>query len=59
MQSFEIDGYEELLETADLQAKTRWEMDFVEDMKEKYEAYGENTFVSDAQLKKLDKIAGI
>lgn len=52
MTVFDIDGYEELLNVAELQAQTRWEIEFVATMKA-------NTFVSDAQLQKLEKIAGI
>ena len=58
MKAHEIDNYEELLEEAESQASNDWEFDFVSDMKEKFDQYGDNTFVSDAQLEKLEAIAG-
>ena len=57
MKAQEIDNYEELLEEADIKASNDWEMDFVSDLKEKFEQYGDDTYVSDAQLEKLEAIA--
>lgn len=57
MQAYEIDNYEELLETAEELASNHWEMDFVADMKDQFEQYGDKTFVSEAQLDKLETIA--
>ena len=58
MKAGEIDEYEQLLSDAEDQAESEWEMDFVSDMMSKHEQYGDGTFVSDAQLSKLEKIAG-
>jgi len=59
MKAQEIDNYEELLEEADIKASNDWEMDFVSDLKEKFEQYGDDTYVSEAQLEKLEVIANL
>lgn len=57
MKAHEIDNYEDLIEEAECEANSDWEMDFVSDLKDKYDQYGDNTYVSEAQLAKLEKIA--
>ncbi|NYT68759.1 hypothetical protein [Pusillimonas noertemannii] len=52
----DIDDFEELLEDARMAAGSDWEETFVADMKAKYERYGEDMFISNAQLDKLNKI---
>lgn len=52
----DIDDFEELLEDARMAASSDWEETFVADMKAKYEQYGEDMFISNAQLDKLNKI---
>jgi hypothetical protein len=58
MKAYEIDNFDELLDDAESQASTDWEMDFVNDMRDKYDQYSDEMFVSEAQLEKLEKIAG-
>lgn len=36
---------------------TKWENDFVDGLREKFEMYGDGTFVTDEQLYKLEQIA--
>jgi len=55
----DIDNYADLLESAELNAKNDWEMDFVFDLMNKFDEYGDDTYVSEAQLEKLEKIARI
>lgn len=50
--------YRDLLDAADSNAKTGYEMEFVSDMKAKYSLYQGRSFVSDRQLELLRKIAG-
>jgi hypothetical protein len=49
--------FEDLLHVAELQADRPKTMDFVESLKEKYEQYGKNMFLSQAQLDFLERIA--
>lgn len=53
----DIDEFEELLEDARMAAGSDWEETFVADMKTRYGQYGENMFISNSQLDKLNKIA--
>ena len=53
----EIDEFEELLEDAEDQASSDWEMSFLDDIRGKYDQYHGNTYVSEAQLRKLRQIA--
>lgn len=55
----DIDNYADILEQAELNAKNDWEMDFVFDLMNKFDEYGDDTFVSEAQLEKLEKIARV
>ncbi len=55
----DIDNYADLLESAELNAKNDWEMGFVFDLMNKFDEYGDDTYVSEVQLEKLEKIAGI
>jgi len=52
------DELESLLEDARMNASTDWEESFVADMKERFEKYGMGMFISDAQQKHLERIAG-
>ena len=51
------DEFEELLESADSNASTEWEMQFVDDIRERSEKYGGDMFVSEKQIATLEKIA--
>ena len=49
--------FEELLAEADEQAVTTWQEDFVSDMKDRYEQYGTEMYLSDPQKDVLERIA--
>ncbi len=55
----DIDNYAAILEQSELNAKNDWEMDFVFDLMNKFDEYGDDTYVSDAQLERLEKIARV
>lgn len=50
--------FDDLLGEANDNASTDWEMEFCADLIEKFEEYGADMFLSDAQFEKLKKIAG-
>ncbi len=54
---YDYDEFKRLLDDADIGAGYDWEMDFVEDMRERFAKYGERTFITDKQLAALEKIA--
>lgn len=49
--------FEELLETARMNAANDWEEQFVADMKDRYDQYGRRMFLSDSQQETLERIA--
>lgn len=49
--------FEELLETARMNAANDWEERFVADMKDRYGQYGRRMFLSDSQQETLERIA--
>lgn len=49
--------FEELLETARMNAANDWEEQFVADMKDRYDQYGRRMFLSDNQQETLERIA--
>ena len=53
----ELDELLELIDEADAEARTDWEIEFVGDMREKALEWGRNTFISDQQRAKLEQIA--
>lgn len=53
----DVDDFEELLEQAESFAVEDNEIEFVEDMQEKYEKWGAEMFLSDAQKSWLEKLA--
>jgi hypothetical protein len=57
MQAQDIDDFYTLLCDAEDMATTDWEMDFVSDMKEKYEQYGGQMYVTEKQVVALERIA--
>ena len=54
-----IPDFEDILEQAECNASTDWEMSFVSDMKYRYSQYGSVTYVSDRQFDQLKRIAGM
>jgi hypothetical protein len=58
MRAKDINHFEALLETAERNASSAWERDFMEIIREKYDLYEEEMFVSDKQLEQLQRIVG-
>jgi hypothetical protein len=57
---YDIDeSLREMLDDAELNASTDWEMEFVDGIKLRYQRYGETTILSDKQLETLRRIAGL
>jgi len=51
-----FDDYMELLEEAAEMKLTGWERDFIDDLTQKAEDYGEDCYLSDGQARKLREI---
>lgn len=49
--------FEALLDAARMAASNDWEESFVRNVKQRYERFGTDTFLSDKQLAALEKIA--
>ena len=54
---YEDKEFEELLESARMNAANDWEESFVADMKTRFTEYGRRMFISDAQKEQLERIA--
>ena len=54
---YEESEFEELLESARMNAANDWEEQFVADMKDRYGQYGRRMFISDSQQETLERIA--
>lgn len=53
-----ITDFDRLLEDAALNASTEWEMEFVDNMTGKYDTFGGEMFLTEAQHDKLRQVAG-
>lgn len=53
------DELEGILEDARMNASNDWEEAFVADMKDRFDEYGMNMFISESQQKRLERIAGV
>ena len=51
--------FTDLLYEAEVNAKSGWDMNFVEDTQERFDEYGIDAFLSDAQHDQLKRIARI
>lgn len=49
--------FTELLDDAESNATTGWEMDLVADLKAKYDKYGDKMFISQKQIDALNRVA--
>lgn len=49
--------FAELLDSAEGEARTGWAQDFCADLRAKLEQYGDEMFISEAQIAKLCEIA--
>ncbi len=59
MRARDIEDFDQLLEDAESQARTDWEMAFVSDIQAKYDYYEDDLFVSEKQLDTLMRIAHV
>ena len=57
MKAEDIEEFEELLNDAERWAFVEWDMNFVADIRDKYGQYGAHTYISEAQLEQLERIA--
>jgi hypothetical protein len=53
----EIEDFEDLLITAECNCVTDWEMDFIEELTERFGKYKQNMFITEKQLQTLENIA--
>lgn len=49
--------FEELIDAAESNASSGWEMEFCEDLRKRFNKYGDNMIVTDNQVAKLREIA--
>lgn len=54
---YDDNEFEELLESARMNAANDWEESFVADMKGRYDQYGRRMYISDSQKDHLERIA--
>jgi len=54
----DVSDFGDIMEAADLNAKDGWEMDFVSDMRDRFEQYGAHMYLSEKQREILERIAG-
>ena len=53
----EVSEFETLLADAEANAVTDWEMEFVSDINDKFEKYGDQMFISTKQIEILERIS--
>lgn len=52
-----IEEFNSLLGAAELNAATDWDEQFLADLRSNFQRYGAHTYLSDAQLEQLERIA--
>lgn len=52
-------NFETMLQEAEAFASTEWDMEFISGLRDKYEAYGSNMYISDKQIQQLERIANL
>lgn len=57
MQVADIEDFDEILEQAEANADSDWEIEFTTDMRSRYNQYGDRCFVSEKQIEHLERIA--
>jgi len=57
MKVSDINNFDILIEDAELQAETDFEFDFVSDIRDRYDEYDDDCFISEKQLSILESIA--
>jgi len=53
----DIEDFDEMLEDAEDFASSLWDTMFVGDIRKRYDEYGDDTYISDSQLKQLHRIS--
>jgi len=53
----EVSEFEALLADAEANAVTDWEMEFVSDINDKFEKYGDKMYISTEQIETLERIS--
>lgn len=51
--------FEVMLQEAEAFASAAWDMDFISDLRDKYDVYGENMYISEKQIEHLERIANL
>jgi hypothetical protein len=54
-----IEEFEDILDQADGNASSGWDMDFISSLRERLDKWGERLFVTSEQWRHLARIAGI
>ncbi|XFB06393.1 hypothetical protein AAGT13_20835 [Azotobacter salinestris] len=52
-----VEEFSALLGAAELSASTEWDESFIADLRTNFQRYGAHTYISDAQLEQLERIA--
>ena len=55
----DVSEFEELLEAAEAESSTAWEMEFLDGVRNRYEKYHDGTYISEKQIEILERIAKI
>ncbi len=53
----EIEDFEDLLDAAESNAVSGWDMDFTADLRNRHDQYGDRMYITDRQLEQLERIA--
>jgi hypothetical protein len=48
--------FSEMLDSAEAKAQTKWDISFVNDMREKFDEYGVDTYLTEGQKKQFERI---
>ena len=57
MQAKDVEFFEELIEQAQLNAKSGFEMDYMEDIRDKFVMFGLSMYVTEKQISLIERIA--
>ena len=53
----DIENFDELLDDAEANAKAKWDMDFLGEIRDKYDEFEEEMYISASQLEQIERIA--
>ena len=57
MKAHEINDFDSILDDAESEAITDWEIEFCADIRDKYDQYEDDMFISNKQLEILERIS--